>query len=328
MTRIQWRRAFFAAKLVLLGVAACSSAPTTGDVAADGGTQANASGLTYYKDVKPIIDAKCTQCHLEGGIAPFTLTSAADVHLHKDDIAAATASRAMPPWPPGQGCTDYLGDRSLTDAQIATLGTWAQSGAAEGNPADTVALAATGDRMTRIDRTMTMPEAYTPQTRPDDYRCFVLDWNEATTKFVVGAGAAPGHASMVHHMLAFAIDPADVATFEKFDADEAGPGYTCFGGPSASGAATIPVRQITGWAPGSTGKDFPAGTGIRIDPGSKIVIQVHYNTLNAEPVPDQTALTLELADAVTKEAYVMPWSNPAWSKTKSMSIAADDPDTS
>ena len=31
--------------------------------------------LTYYADTKPIIDAKCTPCHVEGGIGPMPLTS-------------------------------------------------------------------------------------------------------------------------------------------------------------------------------------------------------------------------------------------------------------
>ncbi|MDQ3778274.1 MAG: monooxygenase, partial [Actinomycetota bacterium] len=30
---------------------------------------------TYFQDVKPILDARCTGCHQAGGIAPFKLTS-------------------------------------------------------------------------------------------------------------------------------------------------------------------------------------------------------------------------------------------------------------
>src|SRR5438105_2877489 len=42
------------------------------------GASAGPGGPTYYRDVAPILDAKCTSCHHLGGIAPFALTGAAD----------------------------------------------------------------------------------------------------------------------------------------------------------------------------------------------------------------------------------------------------------
>lgn len=320
MNRTQWRRSLLGAKVVFLGIAACSSTPSP---SMDTGA---ASAVTYYRDVKPILDAKCTQCHTSGGIAPFALETINEVNAHRTEIVSATASRVMPPWPPNDACATYTGDRSLTDDQIATLAAWSSGGAEAGDPSTFSALPKKSDGMSRVDRTLSNATAYTPQKRPDDYRCFLLDWNETSSKFITGFGAQPGHASIVHHVLAFAIEPADVPTFQKFDDDEAGPGYTCFGGPSASGAASTPVRQIGGWAPGSTGKDFPSGTGIRVDAGSKIVMQVHYNTLSADPAPDQTSLAIEVADSVEKEAFVVPWADPQWIKSKTMSIGAGNPD--
>src|SRR5690349_16461633 len=44
-------------------------------------------GLTYYADAKPILDARCGSCHVEGGIAPFPLTTYAEVVDYALDIA-------------------------------------------------------------------------------------------------------------------------------------------------------------------------------------------------------------------------------------------------
>src|SRR5258708_39478760 len=54
-------------------VSSCTVAPV--------GTHATAT-TSYYRDIKPIVDAKCTQCHFEGGIAPFALTSFTHVQGH------------------------------------------------------------------------------------------------------------------------------------------------------------------------------------------------------------------------------------------------------
>src|SRR5690349_16302155 len=70
---------------------------------------------TYYQAVKPIVDAKCTQCHTDGGIAPFTLTSYQDLVDHGAEASLNVQLGKMPPWPPDADCNQYYGDRSLTE---------------------------------------------------------------------------------------------------------------------------------------------------------------------------------------------------------------------
>jgi len=287
--------------------------------------------LTYYKDVAPILDAKCNQCHAAGGIAPFTLTTPEDAIAHQIDIASATAARVMPPWPPAKGCNEYKGDRSLTDEHIATIGGWVDGGAKLGDPSEYKPLGSPAAGLSRVDRTLTAPAPYTPKIRPDEYRCFLLDWPETTTKYITGFGVTPGQPSILHHVLAYVASPDQVAIFQAYDDADPEPGYACFGGPSGpSGDASTsgPPAQLGAWAPGSMGADFPPNTGINVAAGSKIIVQFHYNTLTAEPVADQTALKLELADTVEREAVIIPFTNPSWVFQKTMSIPAGTADMS
>src|SRR4051812_23745478 len=99
-------------------------------------TGSSSSELTYWKDIKPIADAKCVGCHTENNIAPFTLKSFADFKAVTDKVHVAVANKVMPPWPPARDCSDYLADRSLTDEQIKTITGWIDQGAIEGNPSD------------------------------------------------------------------------------------------------------------------------------------------------------------------------------------------------
>ena len=76
-------------------------------------SQPPSQALSYYRDVKPIIDQKCIKCHTDGGIAPFSLTTFDQVSAVKDAIVAAVSAGIMPPWPPAKGCSEYADVRSL-----------------------------------------------------------------------------------------------------------------------------------------------------------------------------------------------------------------------
>lgn len=303
-----------------LALAGCSSGADSGGTG--GGAPSNAP--TYHRDVKPLVEVKCNGCHVEGGIAPFALDTYALVNQHKAAIKGAVQAGTMPPFPPAKGCTDYLGDRSLSEAQIKTLSDWADAGGPEGDAKDTpVAVEDTRTTLTRIDRTLKMPVAYTPKLLPDDYRCFLVDWPDTETSYVTGVGVKPGNAAVVHHVIAFLAKPDKVAAFQALDDAEEGAGWTCFGGPGDKLGGS---GWVGAWAPGALGNDYPAGTGIEIPPGSKIVMQVHYNTSTAAPAPDQSSIVLKVDKTVEKKAVIMPWTDISWVLQGKMEIPAHTAD--
>ncbi len=296
---------------VLLLAAACSQAP---------GGEATP---TYSADVQPIVQAKCGGCHVEGGIAPFALGTYEQLSSVKESVKAAVQSRVMPPWLASKDCNSYLGDRSLSDAEIDTVSRWVDGGAPRGD-ASKAPTESSQSGLSRVDLHLPMSVPFKPTQAPDQYRCFIVDWPATTTKFVTGFRANPGQASIVHHVIAFLAKPADVAKYQGLDDAEEGVGYTCFGGPG--GTNTNRVAWVGAWAPGSEGGDFPAGTGIKIEPGSKIVLQVHYNLSSAPALEDLTSVDLKLDDSVEKEAFIQPWANPQWVTGKTMVIPPGEAD--
>jgi len=282
--------------------------------------------LTYHRDIKPIVDAKCVSCHDAGGIAPFTLTSYEDVRDMKDGVRRAVAERTMPPWLAADRCADYAGDRSLSDEQIAAITAWVDAGAPAGDPADAPSGGddEPGLELSRVDLTLPMPEPYTPQNTPDDYRCFLIDWPEQETTYVTGLGIRAGVPEILHHMIAFLATPDKVAEYEALDAAEPGPGYTCYGGPG--GSVQGRAAWMGTWVPGVTGKDFPAGTGVEVPLGSKVVLQLHYNTTYADPSPDVTELLLKIDPAVEKKAIIVPFTDFTWVAAQQMEIPAHSTD--
>jgi len=302
------RTAILLALAVLAGVLAAAELSAAGSAG-----EARSRAPTYYQRVKPILDARCASCHSVGGIGPFPLRTYVQARRHRAEIAAAVGTRVMPPWRADRGYRSYLGDPSLSRAQISAIARWAAGGGPRGNPsAPGEPLPPVGGGLTRADVRLALP-SYTPRRSSgrDDYRCFVLDWPDRA-RYVTGFDVSPGERREVHHMIVYVAAPADAATVDGWDTRDPAPGYGCYGGPSATGARTIPVRLLAGWAPGSSGSDLPEGTGTLVEPGSRLIVQIHYNLESTAPRPDRSVVALKVDDSVEKRGIYAPVVDLGW----------------
>jgi hypothetical protein len=94
--------------------------------------------VTFAKDVAPILQAKCEECHHKGTAAPLSLTTYGEVRPQAALIKNRVATRNMPPWHIDRtvGIQRFKNDRSLTDEQIDTIVRWVDSGTPFGDPKD------------------------------------------------------------------------------------------------------------------------------------------------------------------------------------------------
>ncbi|HYI09249.1 MAG TPA: ascorbate-dependent monooxygenase [Thermoanaerobaculia bacterium] len=229
------------------------------------------TGPTFSNEVVRIFQQHCQNCHHDGDIAPFSLVTYDEAKPHATLIKIMTQTRQMPPWKPADGCGDFLDERRLSDAEIATLAKWADAGAPEGNRADLPAPIdfSSGWRLGQPDLIFANAEAYTPPAGKDTYRCFTIPTNLTTDAWVRAVDTHPGNRAIVHHVLTF-IDTTGASV--ALDEAEEGPGYTCFGGPGFSLPGTL-----GGWAPGSPPLELPENVGFELPAGSRLVLQVHYH---------------------------------------------------
>src|SRR5260221_8705802 len=102
-----------------------------------GASQASAE-VTFTKDVAPIFQKSCQNCHRPGSIAPMSLLTYEDARPWARSIKQRVEARQMPPWHVDRtvGIRQFKDDPSLTDREIETLSAWAAGGAPRGNPAD------------------------------------------------------------------------------------------------------------------------------------------------------------------------------------------------
>ncbi len=282
--------------------------------------------VTYYRDIKPIFDRSCVSCHSAGNIAPMVLTDYDSVNAYRAVIKQQTQERLMPPWLPAQGCTDYRHDPSLSDAEIDLIAAWVDAGAPAGDEADaktSVPLAT--PPLPRVDYTLSMTEPYTPVKQPDEYRCFLFEWPATEPVWLTGVEMLPGNLSIVHHAIAYHVQPEDRDEFLAMDAADPGAGYECVGG--AGGQGFTGLNWLSVWAPGAQPHIMPEGSGIRVDPGSMITLQIHYNTLTSDPAPDDTGFAVMVESEVETEGHLLPFLNMTWA-LGAMRIPAGEKDVS
>ena len=93
--------------------------------------------VTFHKDVLPILQKNCQECHRPGEVAPMSLLTYDDARPWAKAIKAAVVTQKMPPWFADPKFGHFANDRRLSDAdEIATLTAWADNGAPEGDAKD------------------------------------------------------------------------------------------------------------------------------------------------------------------------------------------------
>ncbi len=94
--------------------------------------------VTFTKDVAPILQRSCENCHRQSGAAPMPLVTYEEVRPWARSIKNRTGAREMPPWfiDKNIGIQRFKDDPSLSDEEIAAIAAWVDNGAPRGNPAD------------------------------------------------------------------------------------------------------------------------------------------------------------------------------------------------
>ena len=120
---------------LLVGMAFVSSVSAQPRTAHDG-------DVTFTRDIAPILQRSCQQCHQPDSVAPMSLITYEEVRPWARAIKMRTGmgpvAGVMPPWYVERniGIQEYQLDPSLSDEEIAMMASWADNGAPQGNPAD------------------------------------------------------------------------------------------------------------------------------------------------------------------------------------------------
>jgi peroxiredoxin len=260
---------------------------------------ASASGgeVTYYRDVLPILQNHCQECHRPGEVGPFPLMTFRQAANWADDIKEYTRQRKMPPWKPVDSLPLH-DERKLTEREIATLAAWADAGAPAGDPASAPPPRRfpEGWQLGTPDLVLTVEDDFMLGPAGSDlYRCFVLPTGLNEDRDVVAMEVRPGNRRVVHHAVPV-VDCSrqgrklEARGWRSQEKEDSGPGYSLPLGLSFL-PGFVPDGALGHWTPGTVVRRLPEGAGFRLPRGSDIVLQVHYHR-NGRVEKDRTSVGL------------------------------------
>ena len=93
---------------------------------------------TFAKNIAPILQEKCQECHHKGSMAPMSLVTYEETRPWAKAIRERVITHQMPPWhiDATVGVRKFKNDMSLSEEQIATIVRWADAGAPLGDAKD------------------------------------------------------------------------------------------------------------------------------------------------------------------------------------------------
>ena len=255
--------------------------------------ESSSQAVTYNRDIAPILNARCANCHRDGEVAPFALAGYNDAAKRAEFICEVIESGFMPPWRAKAGHGKFTGERRLADREIELIKAWVEAGLPEGSADDLPPMPTfvSGWSLGTPDLVLRVPEAFdVPADGPDQFRNFAIELDIDRKVHIKAIEFRPGNPGVVHHAVVLC-DPSGRAL--KRDANDPEPGY-----PSAATGVEELVRgaqYLDVWAPGVMSQPFPPGVALPVEPGSTVVLNLHYHP-SGKPESDQSMVGLYLAD--------------------------------
>jgi mono/diheme cytochrome c family protein len=214
--------------------------------------------VTFHRDVVPILARHCTDCHRDGGGAPFPFAEYGDAARRAATIVAVVRDGRMPPWfaARGEGLPPLVAPPEVTSEERATLATWLAAGKPEGRndpakPSDTGPKdAITAARELRLAVPIAIPDG-----EPLLRRVASFDWPERGERRVVAASVTASEPLVFHFLSVYVRMPVS-----------SGGVAVHRGAEHAAGARPLLVAAT----PGEPAWRAPPGTALRIPPGASL----------------------------------------------------------
>lgn len=283
------------------GVPAIAATKPVGCVLPSLAAEPRSEGISYAREIAPILQYRCQSCHREGQVAPFALTTYDDAKSHAAMLVETTQRRIMPPWIPGPTTAHRLvGQRWLSDRELELLKKWMEDGCPRGEDVDMPPpLEFTeGWQLGQPDLILRMSDPFTvPASGPDLLQNFVLPVEILEDKLVAAVEFHPGNKRVVHHAVLFLDDRSQA---RKLDALTPEPGYSNFGGPGF-----LPSGALGGWSVGNTARRLPNDMGRYLKKGSDVVVQVHYHPTGKVEI-DQSEIGIYFVQRPIEESLRQP----------------------
>jgi hypothetical protein len=237
--------------------------------------------ITYAKDIAPLLQKRCANCHRAGDIAPFALTTYDETVPWGETIQEVVQAGRMPPWHADPAHGKFSNDPRLSDAEKKLIRDWVNNGMPPGDLKDeSKTPTKTADkqqdwRIGKPDLVIEMPVPFkVPASGSVEYQYYLIDPGLKEDRWVKASEVKPGSRQVVHHAVVFVQPPGDLTVMEKDG----------FG-----------FQMLAAYGPGVPPRDLKDGLAKLVPAGSKLVFQMHYTPCGVAQT-DRTQVGLIFAD--------------------------------
>jgi mono/diheme cytochrome c family protein len=233
------------------------------------------SQVTFTKDIAPLLQRSCQTCHRPGAMGPMSLLTYEEARPWARSIRQQVSQRNMPPWyiDKSVGVRNFRDDPSLSDAEVATIAKWVDSGAPMGDPALMPAPKSFDDsdrwHIGTPDKILMLTKEVVVKAKAPDYWADLemSDLGLKTDRYIKAVEVKPlKGAKVVHHAVA-------QTRYE----DEQG---------------NLEQGLLEEYAVGKFGDIFPDGTGRLMKAGTQPYMNVHLHAIGAD-TPVQIAVGIK-----------------------------------
>ncbi|MDB4655599.1 hypothetical protein OAE48_02005 [Flavobacteriales bacterium] len=227
--------------------------------------------VTFNEHVAPIIYTNCSPCHRPNGGAPFQMLGYKDIVKRAKMIRDVTSDRYMPPWPADPEYRSFVGERHLSDREIALLGKWVEDGleAGMGSPPKPPTFTQ-GSMFGEPDLVVPFKDSvFIRGDNLDKFMVMKIPFEIPKDTFIRLIEFVPGNRDLVHHMnghlITYEFDKKkDVFEGKHVVTDVNGStieAYKTLSIPNDDGAFPTLTPSVSNYLPGVLPAIYPEGIG-------------------------------------------------------------------
>lgn len=240
-----------------------------------------AQPVTFNKDIGPIIESKCANCHKPGESGPFNLLSYEDVAKRATFIAKVVNSKYMPPWKADDHYTAFSNNRSLSAEQIKKINDWVKSGAPKGNGPDfNITMLNNTSFIRSPDLTLTVKNGYeVPGDNKERFIVYKIPFELTSENNVEAVEFFSDNKKLIHHANygIYGVPDTSINIYNTADlvnlTDDDRTKY----------AQYLPYKKhisyYGGWIPGTSYEKYPENFGWIMPKRGIILLTIHYSPL-------------------------------------------------
>jgi hypothetical protein len=220
-------------------------------------------------------------------------------------MAAAVATKVMPPWFADPRYGHFANDPSLTTNQIDTIVAWADAGAPAGDARDASAEPEWGEgwNIAHPDITLKMPKPVkVPERGEIEYTYEIVPTHFMEDRWVQMAEVQPSSPAHVHHAVVY-IRPPGSSWLRHAPVGEPFTASMLSDPRERRQAHETTSDLLLVYAPGSAPDRWPEEMAKFVPAGSELVFQMHYTT-NGVAANDQTGIGLVFAKVPPKKRVI------------------------